>query len=76
MKQQTNLTLKQLLSTHEAAIEIGCSPNTLKQSRMSGELFGKQAPAFEKRGKKVLYRKETLEKFNSQFAEQANTAAA
>ena len=67
---------KQFYSNHEAALELGCSPNTLKQSRVTGILFGKNAPNYEKHGKKVLYKYKALEQFNSQFTEQANTAAA
>jgi len=68
--------MSELLEHLEAARFVGAAPNNLKQSRVTGILFGKPAPHFEKRGRKVLYRKSTLEKFNSQFSEQANTAAA
>jgi hypothetical protein len=65
--------MTELLEHLEAARFIGAAPSTLKQSRFTGILFGKPAPPFEKRGRKVLYRKETLEQFNAQFTEQATT---
>ena len=59
---------------NEAAVIVGAASNSLKQSRNSGVLFGKPAPRYEKRGKKVIYRLNTLREFNEQFNEQQNTA--
>jgi hypothetical protein len=57
-----------------AAVELGCANNTLRKSRSTGTLFGRPAPQFIKRGYHVFYKKPTLQKFNDQFHEQANTA--
>ena len=67
-----------LLTTKEAARILNCAVITLHMSRTKGKLFGLPAPPFLKRGKngRVFYKHSTLEKFNAQFHEQANTAAA
>lgn len=65
---------KPRLNTVEAAIYLNCSPYTLRRSRSTGTLFGVQAPAYIKRGRKVDYELKTLEEFQSQFIEQLNTA--
>jgi len=69
---------KVLLTTKEAATFLDCAAITLSLSRCSGTLFGMNAPKYIKRGKhgRVFYKLSTLEIFNSQFKEQANTAAA
>jgi len=66
---------KNLLSTKEAAPILACAEITLHMSRWKGTLFGLPAPAYEKRGRNVFYRRSTLDAFNAQFHEQANTAA-
>jgi len=67
-----------LLTTKEAARILNCAEITLHMSRTKGDLFGLPAPPFIKRGKngRVFYKLPTLEKFNAQFKEQANSAAA
>jgi hypothetical protein len=70
----TEYISKQNLSNKEASFLIGCAPNSLKQSRVSGLLFGVQAPSFLKLGYSVRYKKSTLEKWLSQFSEQSNTS--
>jgi len=69
---------KTLLTTKEAAAYLDCAAITLYQSRCSGTLFGMSAPPYIKRGKngRVFYKLSTLKKFNAQFKERANTAAA
>ena len=64
------------LDTFEAAAFIGCSPYTLRMSRVTGKLFGKPAPKYIKRGKKVDYTPKELKKCNDQFPEYENTAQA
>jgi len=70
------LNQDKLLNTEQAAAVLGCTKNTLYMSRSTGKLFGVDTPPYIKRGFRVFYRKSTLEKFNNQFTEQANTAAA
>jgi hypothetical protein len=60
--------------THATARIIGCAPYTLRCSRCTGTLFGVDAPKYIKRGKKVFYRRETIESWLAQFSEQRNTA--
>jgi hypothetical protein len=69
-----NLPIKQNLSNKEASTYLGCAPNSLKQSRVTGTLFGVQAPAFLKMGYNIRYKLNTLEKWLSQFSEFDNTA--
>lgn len=66
--------IKPRLDTFEAATYLNCSPYTLRRSRSTGILFGVQAPAYIKRGRKVDYELKTLQAFQSQFIEQLNTA--
>ena len=68
-------TKESLLTTKEAAAMLGCVPHTLYMSRSTGKLYGVKTPPYIKRGFRVFYRKSTLEKFNAQFTEQANTAS-
>lgn len=65
---------KQNLSNKEASQYIGCAPNSLKQSRVSGLLFGVPAPAFLKMGYNIRYKLTTLDDWLSQFTEKQNTA--
>ena len=67
---------KPRFDTNEAAQYLGnCSPYTLRRSRTTGLLFGLPAPTFKKRGRTVVYEREVLDAFNSQFAELSNTSA-
>lgn len=67
-----------LLTTKEAARILNCAEITLHMSRTNGMLFGLPAPPFIKRGKhgRIFYKPKTLDEFNAQFHERANTAAA
>jgi len=69
---QTNL--KDFIDTVEAAAALFTTPGALRTSRTTGTLFGRPTPRYIKRGGKVGYKGETLEKFNNQFQEQENTA--
>ena len=76
-RDSTNTLLeKPFQSTLEAAITLGCSPATLRMSRVTGTLLSKAAPRFVKRGRKVDYKREELEKFIAQFPDCDNTAQA
>ena len=66
--------IRQLVSNKEASQYIGCAANSLKQSRVTGQLFGVQAPAFLKMGYNIRYKLTTLDKWLSQFTEKQNTA--
>ena len=67
--------LPDLLDNNEAAELVQCSPNYMRLSRHTGQLFGVPAPAFLKMGRKVRYRRETLLSWLAQFDEKPNTAA-
>jgi len=64
-----------LLKNNAAADLISCAHTTLKLSRCTGQLFGVKAPEYIKRGRSVVYRKSTLEKWLAQFVERPNTSA-
>lgn len=63
----------EFIDTVEAAALLYTTPGSLRTSRVTGVLFGKPTPKFIKRGGKVGYKRETLDAFNAQFHEQANT---
>ncbi len=59
----------------EAARYLGVSPNQLRLSRHTGELFkGVSTPAYLKVGHAVRYRKSTLERWLADLPEFRNTA--
>ncbi|SFE15971.1 hypothetical protein SAMN04487869_1042 [Marinobacter sp. DSM 26671] len=62
------------LNTRDAALVLGCSPNTLRLSRHTGTLFGRPTPAYLKLGRLVRYEEERLQQWLAQFDEQRNTA--
>ena len=67
--------MKQLLDTNETAEYLGTTPFTLKNSRCTGILWSRPAPAFIKLQRAVRYRKETLDEWlDSLPEEQQNTA--
>lgn len=61
------------IKTPEAASLLYTTTGALRTSRTTGTLFGKPTPRYIKRGGKVGYKRETLDAFNAQFHEQANT---
>ena len=63
-----------LLSDNEAAKILGAAPASLKQSRYTGDLFGKPAPPFVKMGRSTRYRLSALLEFRDQFPEYRNTS--
>ncbi len=75
----TTSTLKpfsaNLLSNNDAASYLGVSPNLLRLSRHTGELFkGSPAPQYVKFGHAVRYRKRTLDAWLDELEEFGNTA--
>jgi len=60
--------------TKAAADFLGCSPSTLKISRVTGRLLGSKAPAYRKIGRKVIYDHETIHSWFNQFQPRNNTA--
>jgi len=58
------------LSAKDAAAYIGVAEPTLRSGRSRGILAGVKPPAHIKRGKLVFFKKETLDKWLSQFEEQ------
>ncbi len=71
---QDRPSYSELIDEKKAAKILDCAPSTLRKSRVTGVLFGKPAPPYVKRGRKVDYNVPTLHKFNAQFHEQENTA--
>ena len=65
---------KNLLTSNEAAIYLCCSANSLKTSRVTGQLLSVAAPAYLKMGVTIRYKLSTLDKWLEQFTEQKNTA--
>jgi len=62
------------LNTKAAAAFLGCSPSTLKISRVTGTLLGSKAPPYRKLGRKVVYDHEALHNWLDQFQPRTNTA--
>lgn len=71
---ETKAQVDHLLSEKQAALIVGCSPASLKQSRHSGVLFGVPAPPFLKMGRSARYRVSSLLHFVMQFTEYRNTS--
>lgn len=69
INKEVEITGLQLLSNKESSVYLGCAPTTLKQSRVTGLLFGMPAPAFLKMGYNVRYKLTTLDEWTSQFSE-------
>ena len=65
---------KEILTSKEAAVYLGCALNSLKLSRSTGLLFSVRAPAYMKMGYSVRYNLSTLDAWLSQFTEKQNTA--
>lgn len=63
-----------LLPESQAAEILGTTKNTLKQSRHTGILFGKKAPAFIKLGRSAKYKLSTLIAFRDEFPSYHSTA--
>lgn len=63
-----------MLTSRQAAIFLSCALPTITNARYTGLLCGVAAPAYIKRGKSIFYKRETLEKWNGQFEEQASTS--
>ncbi len=65
-----------LLGDTEAAKVLGSTNSSMKQSRYTGQLFGRPAPKFIKMGRSAKYKLSTLLTFRDQFPEFQNTAEA
>ncbi len=65
-----------ILSDVEAAKVLDSTPASMKQSRYTGQLFGRPAPKFIKMGRSAKYKLSTLLTFRDQFPEFQNTAEA
>jgi hypothetical protein len=65
---------KQLFTSHEAAYYLAAPENSLRLSRTQGErgglLLGVPAPNFLKIGRSVRYKKEDLDNWLEQFAQE------
>lgn len=64
---------KSLLSNLEAADYLSLSFRTLNNSRHTGILCGRKAPAYLKIGKTIRYKKQNLDEWLTQFNQQTNT---
>ena len=63
-----------VIYTNEGAADLlTCSANTLKNSRSTGILFGREAPPFIKLGRKVAYRRKDLLDWIASFPTFNNT---
>ena len=70
-----NPSRSNLLSNNEAASYLGVSPNILRLSRHTGELFkGAPAPQYVKFGYAVRYRKQTLDSWLGSLEEVGSSA--
>lgn len=65
---------KPLLNNNESAAYLNVAPFTLRNSRSTGILLGKPAPRFRKRGRKVIYERTELDRYNDQFPQLQNTS--
>ena len=65
--------LPEIYTTKSSAKFLDCAEQTLKQSRVTGKLFGVPAPKFIKLGNSVRYKRETLQAWCDQFTEVSNT---
>ncbi len=75
MSQQTAYSTAELLTARQAARYLHCSPETLRKSRWTGLLFGRCCPRYIKLGRRVYYRRQTLDRFLDQFQERSHTSA-
>ncbi len=65
---------EKFLKNVDAAEILGVAPSTLKQSRHTGQLFGRPAPPFLRCGRNIRYKFSALASFSDQFAEYQNTS--
>lgn len=65
-----------LLGDVEAAEVLSSTCASMRQSRYTGQLFGRPAPRFTKMGRSAKYKLSTLLEFRDQFPEFQNTAEA
>ena len=67
--------LPQHMTCKQAAEFLCCAEYTLRQSRSTGFLFNKKAPAYRKLGRKVIYNTKSLVEWLKQFELVQNTAS-
>ncbi|URQ87865.1 helix-turn-helix domain-containing protein [Pseudoalteromonas sp. SCSIO 43088] len=63
-------------TNQEAAELLTISANTLRNSRSTGKLCGREAPPFIKMGRKIIYLKADLMQWLESFPKYNNTAEA
>jgi len=61
---------KRLATERKTAEYLGCAPATLRQSRWSGRLFGKPAPAFLRLGRSIRYDLDSIDHWLATVAEE------
>jgi len=62
--------MKEMMSAKEAAEYLGYPETSLRSARSRGVLAGVKPPAHIKRGGRVFFKKETLDRWLAQFEEQ------
>lgn len=72
---QPHYSTADMLTARQAARYLRCSPRTLQISRRTGLLFGRSCPRYIKLGRRVYYRRQTLDRFLDQFQERSHTSA-
>jgi hypothetical protein len=70
------MTDKYCLSNEEGAELLTISANTLRNSRSTGMLCGREAPPFIKMGRKIVYLKTDLMQWLESFPKHCNTSEA
>jgi hypothetical protein len=70
------MTDKYCLSNEEGAELLTISANTLRNSRSTGVLCGREAPPFIKMGRKIVYLKTDLIHWLESFPKYSNTSEA
>ena len=61
MTASTTHTDDRWMTSKEAALHLGYSPDTLRRSRVSKQLGGKDTPSFTKSGTAIRYKKSDLD---------------
>ena len=64
---------KVIYTTEGAAAFLECSANTMKNSRSTGTLFGREAPRYIKMGRRVVYKRSDLLEWLESFPTYQNT---
>jgi predicted DNA-binding transcriptional regulator AlpA len=67
------MTTEILLDTKEVARRLNFAPYTIRESRCTGKLAGRPAPAHVKLGRLVRYRASEIDRWARELPEQAQT---